>query len=74
MTMRFEAEYQYFKHLATSMGNYVNVPHSLAMRHQCYQCYNLQDPDMLCGTQETGPGKFNLLSDFNILPWSTDLN
>lgn len=43
-TMRFEAKHQYLKSLASSMGNYINVCYSLAMRHQSYQCY-LQTSD-----------------------------
>ena len=31
--MRYEA-----KHLAVSMGNYTNLPYSLAMRHQQLRC------------------------------------
>ena len=38
-TMRYEAKHQYFKHLASTMGNYINICYSLAMRHQCLQCY-----------------------------------
>ena len=55
--MRFEAKHQYFKRLATSMGNYINLAHSLAYRHQCYQCYMLQDQDVLHIPFEVGPGK-----------------
>ena len=38
-TMRFEAKHGYFKRLAQSLGNFINLPHSLAMRHQHLQCY-----------------------------------
>ena len=38
-TMRFEAKHSYFKQLARSMGNFINLPYSLAFRHQEYQCY-----------------------------------
>ena len=38
-TMRFEAKHSYFKQLAQSMGNFVNIVYSLAMRHQLYQSY-----------------------------------
>ena len=56
-TLRFEAKHQYFKYLATSMGNYINVSQSLANRHQCYQCYLFQKDDHLHDTIESGPGK-----------------
>lgn len=55
-TMRFEAKHQYFKRLATSMGNYINLAHSLSYRHQCYQCYQLQNEDILSPTIETTSG------------------
>lgn len=37
--MRFEAKHSYFKHLAQSIGNFINIPYTLAMRHQQFQCY-----------------------------------
>ncbi len=37
--MRYEAKHSYFKQLALSMGNFINIEHSLAMRHQLLQCY-----------------------------------
>ena len=41
-TMRFEAKHSYFKQLAQAVGYFINLPYSLAMRHQqlrsaCYQ-------------------------------------
>lgn len=39
--MRFEAKHSYFKQLALSMGNFINLPKSLACRHQELQCYRL---------------------------------
>ena len=38
-TMRYEAKHAYFKGLAQSMGNFINLPYSLAMRHQQLKCY-----------------------------------
>lgn len=38
-TMRFEAKHSYFKQLAQAMGNFINLPYSLAMRHQHLRCY-----------------------------------
>lgn len=38
-TMRYEAKHAYFKSLSQSMGNFINVPYSLALRHQLHQCY-----------------------------------
>lgn len=59
-TMRFEAKHSYFKQLAHSMGNFVNVPYSLAVRHQLYQCYlNLNTEELPGWTHdfEAGPGQ-----------------
>lgn len=42
------------------MGNFVNVPYSLAMRHQLYQCYLNLNTDSLPGwthNLEVGPGQ-----------------
>lgn len=58
-TMRFEAKHSYFKQLAHSMGNFVNITYSLSMRHQLYQCYLNINPQQLPGWEigiETGPG------------------
>lgn len=37
--MRYEAKHSYFKQLAQSIGNFINLPYTLAMRHQQFQCY-----------------------------------
>ena len=58
-TMRYEAKHSYFKQLANSMGNFINIPYSLAMRHQLYQCYlhtNTQELPGWTHNIETGPG------------------
>ena len=58
-TMRYEAKHQYFKHLASTMGNYINICYSLAMRHQCLQSY-LHASGAIIHTddQEVGNGMF----------------
>ena len=38
-TMRFEAKHSYFKQLAQAVGYFINLPYSLAMRHQQLRCY-----------------------------------
>lgn len=63
--MRFEAKHQYFKYLATSMGNYINVAKSLANRHQCYQCYLFQNDDILKDAIESGPGTYVITSIYS---------
>ena len=64
-TMRFEAKHAYFKSLCQSMGNFINIPYSLGMRHQQYQCYLNSchsELEQLC----VGPGKLNSYTIFNI--------
>ena len=56
-TMRYEAKHSYFKQLAQSMGNFINLPYSLAMRHQQLQCYWSINDKEIPGTGLTvGPG------------------
>lgn len=58
--MRFEAKHSYFKQLAHSMGNFVNITYSLATRHQLYQCYLNINTEELPGFErnmEVGPGQ-----------------
>ncbi len=38
-TMRFEAKNKYLKGLAVRIGNFINIPFTLAKRHQQFQCY-----------------------------------
>lgn len=57
-TMRYEAKHSYFKKLAQSVGNFINIPWTLAMRHQLWQCYQWLN----CATvpndkTEVGPGR-----------------
>lgn len=56
-TMRYEAKHSYFKQLAQSMGNFINLPYSLAMRHQQLQCYgSMNDWEMPGAGLNVGPG------------------
>ena len=55
--MRFEAKHYYFKRLAQGLGNFKNLPKSLATRHQRLQCYWLcEDGEHLKSDAESGPG------------------
>ena len=59
-TMRFEAKHSYFKCLSESMGNFINLPYSLSIRHQEYQCYlhrNTKELSGDVGNINVGPGK-----------------
>ena len=51
--------------MSQAMGNFINLPYSVAMRHQFLQChYNAINVDTL-GTQLlVGPGTFIVLCDF----------
>ena len=61
-TMRYEAKHSYFKSLSQTLGNYINLPYSLAMRYQQYQCY-IQSIRIQSRSDEitTGPGTFYYL-------------
>ncbi len=59
-TMRYEAKHQYFKQLASTMGYYNNIAYSLAMRHQCLQCYlHASGASISADDQQMGKGKQN---------------
>ena len=58
-TMRYEAKHSYFKRLTQSMNNFINLPYSLASRHQQYQCYLNTNTKELPGCVDdidVGPG------------------
>ena len=46
-TMRFEAKHSYLKRLQKSLGNFINVCHTLATRHEQLQCYHRLDREFL---------------------------
>jgi len=63
--MRFEAKHERLKKLAMGIGNFTNVPWTLATRHQLRQCY-----DISCNKEgnpfiekpiEVGPGSYPAL-------------
>jgi len=55
--MRYEAKHAYFKSLPHSMGNFINLPYTLAMRHQHYLCYGHATSDAERCQLNVGPGK-----------------
>ena len=55
-TMRYEAKHSYLKHLAQSLGNFTNLPYTLAWRHKEYQCYLHNSNQVLVDNTEIGPG------------------
>lgn len=46
--MRYEAKHSYFKKLISNIGNFINLPYTLAMRHQ-----------KLAGIVDVGTGNYN---------------
>jgi hypothetical protein len=40
--MRYEAKHHYFKRLAVTTGNFINLPYTLSKRHQESVSYRLQ--------------------------------
>jgi len=61
--MRFEGKHQYFKGVAKTTGNFINIAHTLATRHQMLQCYLFSDKEVL-GQELKLPssGKFELFA------------
>ena len=60
--MRYEAKHSYFKKLAQSIGNFINLPWTVPMRHQLLQCYEYAtDGSILDLNPEIGPGKDSIL-------------
>ena len=49
--MRFEARHSYFKRLVNQLGNYINIPYTLATRHQQLQCYYHLDKSNIGGIE-----------------------
>jgi len=60
--MRYEAKHQHFKQLSRAIGNFINICHTLAERHQLHQCYWLSSDETYEIKLEVGPGKlYNIL-------------
>ena len=58
-TMRYKAKHSYFKRLSQSLGNFINLLYTLALRHQQYHCYlhtNTEEFPGWVDEIETGPG------------------
>ncbi|XP_065893395.1 uncharacterized protein [Dysidea avara] len=55
--LRFEAKHKYFKKIAQRLGNYINLPWTLANRHQMLQCfYHTSQKSLFEEETEVGPG------------------
>ena len=56
-TMRYEAKHSHLKKLAQNLGNFINIPWTLASRHQKWQCYHWLGAEPLGQVEpEIGPG------------------
>ena len=55
--MRMEAKNSYFKRIA-QLGNFKNLPLSIAKRHQRLLCANLQGPFFSYNELESGPCEY----------------
>ena len=56
-TMRYEAKHSYFKKLTQCIGNFINLPYTLALRHEKLQCYHrLDKTDYQGHNLDVGPG------------------
>ena len=65
-TMRFEAKHNHLKKLAQNSGNFINIPLTLASRHQYWQCYRWLDGDALMEDgPEIGPGTCSIFNNLN---------
>ena len=59
--MRFEGKHQYFKHMAKVIGNFKNIPKTLAKRHAQYMTYQLINPSKyLTDKIKCGRGEFRV--------------
>lgn len=67
-TMRFEAKHSYFKQLTHSLGNFINLPYSLASHHQQYQCYLNTSTHKLQNDLDVGPGYYIIIISCFINP------
>lgn len=68
--MRYEAKHHYFKRLAILIGNWINLPFSLAKRHQEGLCYRLQSSEGALTSFiekgiELGPGNYIIINAFH---------
>ena len=57
--MRFEAKNRVFKSYVAALNNFINIPKSLALRHQLSMCYHmLSGETFLADTVDIGSGLY----------------
>lgn len=72
--MRFEARHKYFKQIASRLGNFINITHTLATRHQQLQCYQRINTTSIQGEEvETGPSNEISVSELTDCTLTADL-
>ena len=75
--MRYESKHSYFKKLTQSIGKFINLPYTLALRHQKLHCYyQMDENDYKVGNVDVGPGEYayeELLSKNDDLPSKVSL-
>ena len=54
--MRYESKHKYFKKMAQTLGNFINLPKTVANRHQRYMCYKLTCSTNFIQEDVLGPG------------------
>lgn len=60
--MRFEAKHAYFKAISLKIKNFLNIPKTLATRHQHLQAYQLSSQPFIKPLEVTGSTEVNLSS------------
>lgn len=66
--MRYEAKHNFFKKLAQAIGNYINLPWTLAKRHQYMQCYwNTGEESVLSAETDIGPGNLIIVACLDLI-------
>ena len=61
--MRYESKHTYFKQVAIALGNFINVPFTVADRHQKLQSFHYfnegdQELSVIINPLQCGPGKY----------------
>ena len=54
--MRYESKNKYFKSIAVTLGNFINVEKTVATRHQRFMCYKMECTNFLGGDSGYGCG------------------
>ena len=58
--MRYEAKHSYLTRVSSSVSNFINVCHTLAVRHEILQCHYRLGESYCEDTLEVGPGELTV--------------